>query len=95
VEKIVEINGYELELPLSEHLIVFSYSDRPGIVASYGSLLGDAGVNIAGLQIARDSKKGTALSVLSIDSPVDDSLIEALRTAIGADKISTIDIDAL
>ncbi|QIK62448.1 phosphoglycerate dehydrogenase [Leucobacter viscericola] len=93
VEKIVEVNGYEVELPIPEHLIVFSYTDRPGIVASYGNLLGDAGVNIAGLQIARDEKKGTALSVLSVDSPVDESLIEALRVAIGAEKISTIDID--
>lgn len=95
IEKIVDVNGYEVELPIPEHLIVFSYTDRPGIVASYGSLLGEAGVNIAGLQIARDEKKGTALSVLSIDSPVDDSLIEELRVAIGAEKISTIDIDAL
>lgn len=93
VEKIVEVNGYEVELPIPEHLIVFSYTDRPGIVASYGNLLGEAGVNIAGLQIARDEKKGTALSVLSVDSPVDESLIEALRVAIGAEKISTIDID--
>lgn len=95
IEKIVAVNGYEVELPIPEHLIVFSYTDRPGIVASYGNLLGDAGVNIAGLQIARDEKRGTALSVLSIDSLVDDSLIEELRVAIGAEKISTIDIDAL
>ena len=65
IEKIVEVNGYDLELPFAEHLVVFTYSDRPGIVAAYGSLLGEAGINIAGLQIARDEKRGTALSVLS------------------------------
>ncbi|MBN9612410.1 MAG: ACT domain-containing protein, partial [Actinobacteria bacterium] len=92
VEKIVEVNGYELELPISEHLIVFSYTDRPGIVAAYGGLLGDAGVNIAGLQIARDEKKGTALSVLSIDAPVSTELIEQLGGAIGADVLRAIDI---
>lgn len=95
VEKIVEVNGYEVELPIPEHLIVFSYTDRPGIVAAYGSLLGDAGVNIAGLQIARDEKQGTALSVLSVDAPVSDELIDQLREAIGADQLHTIDIDAL
>ena len=92
VEKIVEINGYELELPISEHLIVFSYTDRPGIVAAYGGLLGDAGVNIAGLQIARDEKKGTALSVLSIDASVPADLIERLGEAIGADVLRAIDL---
>ena len=92
VEKIVEINGYELELPISEHLIVFSYTDRPGIVATYGSLLGEAGVNIAGLQIARDDKKGTALSVLSVDAPVPAELVSELGDAIGADVLRAIDL---
>lgn len=95
VEKIVEVNGYEVELPIPEHLIVFSYTDRPGIVASYGKLLGDAGVNIAGLQIARDEKKGTALSVLSVDGPVSDEIIAGLQEAIGADSLNRIEIDAL
>lgn len=94
IEKIVEINGYDLELPMSEHLVVFSYEDRPGIVAIYGSLLGNAGVNIAGLQIARDERGGKALSVLSVDSPVDESLIEVMRSAIGAEQLVTVDIDA-
>ncbi|MGR4010651.1 phosphoglycerate dehydrogenase [Leucobacter sp. 1207-22] len=94
VEKIVEINGYDLELPISEHLIVFSYTDRPGIVAAYGGLLGDAGVNIAGLQIARDEKKGTALSVLSVDTAIEADLLEQLSANIGADRLHAIDIDA-
>lgn len=92
VEKIVGINGYELELPISEHLIVFSYEDRPGIVAAYGGLLGEAGVNIAGLQIARDAKKGTALSVLSVDAPVPADLVAELGQAIGAETLHAIDI---
>ena len=95
IEKIVEINGYELELPISEHLIVFSYTDRPGIVAAYGRLLGEAGVNIAGLQIARDEKKGTALSVLAIDAPIDEAQVTELGSAIEAERIALIAVDAL
>ena len=95
IEKLVEVNGYEIELPIPEHLLVFSYTDRPGIVASYGSILGEAGVNIAALQIARDEKKGTALSVLSVDAPIEDTLVENLRASIDVDRIHTIDVDAL
>lgn len=93
IEKIVGVNGYEIELPIPENLIVISYADRPGIVAKYGSLLGDAGVNIAGLQIARDEKHGTALSVLSIDAPVSDELLEELRVSIEAESLRAIDVD--
>ncbi|MFA5606565.1 MAG: phosphoglycerate dehydrogenase [Leucobacter sp.] len=95
VEKIVGINGYEIELPIPEHLLVFSYTDRPGIVATYGGLLGDAEVNIAGLQIARDEKRGTALSVLSIDAPISDELVEELRSEIGAETLRLIHVDVL
>ena len=42
IEKIVEINGYDVEVPFAEHLIVMIYDDRPGIVAVYGKEFGDA-----------------------------------------------------
>lgn len=92
VEKVVEINGFDLELPFAEHMIVFTYKDRPGIVATYGRLLGDAGINIAGLQIARDEEAGRALSVLSIDSPAPDELLTELHKEISADTLRNISL---
>ncbi|MGJ0203714.1 phosphoglycerate dehydrogenase [Leucobacter sp. gxy201] len=94
IEKIVEVNGFEVELPVPAHLLVLSYNDRPGVVAAYGGLLGEAGVNIAGLQIARDEKAGTALSVLSVDAPVSEGLVEGLHGAVDAEYLCVIDIDA-
>lgn len=93
IEKLVGVNGYDIELPLTENLLIFSYTDRPGIVATYGGLLGEAGVNIASLQIARDEKHGTALSVIAVDNPVQDELVESLGEAIGAEDIHAISID--
>ena len=92
VEKLVEINGYDIEVPFSRHMIAFTYTDRPGIVALYGRLLGDAEINIAGMQIARDAEGGRALSLLAVDSPVPDAVLEQLREAIQADTLREIDI---
>ncbi|WP_167139068.1 phosphoglycerate dehydrogenase [Diaminobutyricimonas sp. TR449] len=91
-EKIVEINGYDVEVPMAEHLIVMLYADRPGIVAIYGKEFGEANINIAGMQIARQEPGGKALSVLIVDSPVPDSLLEKLSVAIEADLLREIDI---
>ncbi len=91
-EKIVEINGYDVEVPIAEHLIVMIYKDRPGIVAIYGKEFGEASINIAGMQIARQGKGGQALSVLTVDSPVPDELLDKVRTAIKADLLREIDI---
>ena len=92
IEKIVEINGYDVEVPIAEHLIVMLYTDRPGIVAIYGREFGDAGINIAGMQISRRSAGGQALSVLTVDSPVPDALLASVRAAISADILQEIDI---
>lgn len=91
-QKLVWINGYSVEVPLANHLIVFTYVDRPGIVAIYGNLLGEAGVNIAGMQIARHVAGGRALSVLTVDSPVDEAVLERIRAAISADSLREINI---
>ena len=92
VEKIVEIDGYDVEVPLAEHLIVMQYQDRPGIVAVYGRELGAADVNIAGMQIARQKKGGQALSVLTVDSPVPAGLLDSIRVAIDATLLKEIDV---
>ena len=91
-EKIVEINGYEVDLPIDAHLIVMQYIDRPGIVAIYGKEFGEAKINIAGMQIARQELGGKALSVLTVDSPVPQSLLEKVRKAIEADVMIEVDI---
>ena len=91
-QKIVEINGYDVEVPFAEHLIVMTYVDRPGIVAVYGKEFGDADINIAGMQIARRKAGGEALSVLTVDSPVPVELLDKVRSAIDATLLKEIDI---
>lgn len=92
IEKIVGINGYDVEVPVAEHLVVMVYDDRPGIVAVYGREFGEAAINIAGMQVARTSAGGKALSVLTVDSRVPDGLLEKVRLAIDADLMQEIDI---
>jgi len=92
IEKLVEINGYDIEVPLAKHHIVMTYEDRPGIVAIYGKTLGDARINIAGMQIARDIKGGKALSVLTVDSPVPQNLLGKVAEEIAAADMAHIDI---
>ncbi|PYY35917.1 phosphoglycerate dehydrogenase [Curtobacterium sp. MCJR17_055] len=92
VEKLVEINGYDVEVALDKHHVVMAYTDRPGIVAVYGKEFGDAGINIAAMQIARQSAGGEALSVLTVDSPVPDEVLEHVRSTIDAASLREIDI---
>ncbi|MCU1546902.1 MAG: phosphoglycerate dehydrogenase [Homoserinimonas sp.] len=94
IQKIVEINGYDVEVPLADHLLVMVYTDRPGIVAIFGKEFGDAGINIAGMQISRRAVGGQALSVLTVDSPAPEELLDKVRVAIDADLLREIEITA-
>jgi D-3-phosphoglycerate dehydrogenase len=92
IEKVVEINGYDVEVPIAAHHIVMVYTDRPGIVAVYGQKFGEAGINIAGMQIARREAGGEALSVLTVDSPVTDDILADVARVIDSSLLREIDI---
>jgi len=84
VEKLVGINGYEVEIPISDHMIIVRYNDRPGVVGNLGNLLGEQSVNIAGMQVARDEKLGEAVAVINIDSALPTGVLDVVAETIGA-----------
>ena len=59
-----------MDLPIGGHVLILEYPDRPGMVGTYGSLLGDAGVNIARMEVSRIDGKPNALVVLTLDDPI-------------------------
>ncbi|GAA2149794.1 D-3-phosphoglycerate dehydrogenase [Humibacillus xanthopallidus] len=92
VEKLVGVGGYDLEVPLSDHMLVFEYSDRPGVIGNVGRILGDAGINIGGMQVSRQGDH--AIGVLNVDSAVPQALTASLSEAIDATTFSVIDLRA-
>jgi D-3-phosphoglycerate dehydrogenase len=87
VQKLVGVNGFDVEVAISEHMIFVTYDDRPGIVGIVGQLLGQGGVNIAGMQVSRTTEGGAALMVLTVDSAVPAATLEGIATAVGASEI--------
>jgi D-3-phosphoglycerate dehydrogenase len=63
--------------------VFFRYVDRPGIIGKVGTIFGDAGINIATMDVGRRSSGGTALMGLTLDSPVTPAEIERITDAIG------------
>jgi len=84
VEKLVEIDGYNLDIEPTEHMAFFRYEDRPGIVGIVGRILGDADVNIASMQVGRDARGGHALVALTVDSAIPVEALDEILQAIDA-----------
>ena len=90
VEKLVGINGYDLEVPLSDHMLIFEYSDRPGIIGAVGRILGDSGVNIGGMQVSRAADQ--AIGVLNVDSAVSSQLAAEIAAAVDAKSFTVVNL---
>jgi D-3-phosphoglycerate dehydrogenase len=90
VEKIIAIDGFDLDLPPTENLLFLRYADKPGVVGAVGNALGNAKINIAGMQVARESAGGSALMALTVDSPVSDAVAETVKKETGAELVRSV-----
>ena len=68
--RIVEVDGFEMDLPLEENLLVMRWWDRPGVLGRVGTALGEASVNVGRLELSRTRPGRRALAVISTDTPV-------------------------
>jgi len=91
-ERLVEVDGYDVDLEVSEHLAFIRYEDRPGMVGTVGGVLGAAQVNIGGMQVARETKGGHALVALSVDSVVPVAVLEEIKQAMDAVSVRAVDL---
>jgi D-3-phosphoglycerate dehydrogenase len=91
-ERLVEVNGFDVDLEPTDHLAFFSYEDRPGIVGTVGGILGAAGVNIAGMQVARDARGGRALVALSVDGGIPTEVLAEIQAAIDAAFVRAVSL---
>jgi D-3-phosphoglycerate dehydrogenase len=92
VEKIIAIDGFDLDLPPTENLLFLRYTDKPGVVGAVGNTLGSAKINIAGMQVAREAAGGKALMALTVDSPVSDEVTETIKKEISADLVRSVSL---
>jgi D-3-phosphoglycerate dehydrogenase len=71
-------------------MIFLQYGDKPGVVGIVGNILGKAGVNIAGMQVARSENGKEALMALTVDSTVAPELVSSIGKEAGATLVRTV-----
>src|ERR687891_1094662 len=67
----------------SPHPGFFRYEDRPGVIGAVGTILGEAGVNIASMEVGRKEAGGLALMCLTVDSPIPAEILDRIVAAVG------------
>jgi len=77
--RIVNVDGYPLEVVPHGNMIFFTNNDKPGVIGGIGTVLGRCNVNIAGMHLGRENQGGKALALLLVDDPVSNDVIEQFR----------------
>jgi D-3-phosphoglycerate dehydrogenase len=84
---LLEAWGQRLDVQLDDHLAVFRYGDRPGVIGRIGTAFGEAGVNIVSAAVGRqdeaDGATGEAVMVVTTDAPVPAAVVDAIVSSDG------------
>ena len=78
--RLVRVQDFYLEAVLDGYILVLHNRDVPGVVGAVGTLLGQRGINIAGLELGREQVGGMAISLIHVDSRVPSEVLDELRT---------------
>jgi D-3-phosphoglycerate dehydrogenase len=78
--RLIRIDGYRIEATPEGYFLMLHNRDVPGVVGAIGTILGESGINIAGLELGRDRAGGTALSLVEVDGPVPPAVLDTLKT---------------
>ncbi|NND75751.1 MAG: phosphoglycerate dehydrogenase [Ilumatobacter sp.] len=89
-QRIVNIDGTPFDVPPADHMVVISNDDRPGVIGTVGTLLGNALVNIADMDVSRVEGSGTAVMLIAPTAAIPAETLEELRNAPGILEVSTL-----
>jgi predicted regulator of amino acid metabolism with ACT domain len=76
--RIVQINGYGVDVPAEGYLVVLTNRDVPGVIGRVGTVLGDAGANIGAYHQSRRPAVPDALAAIAVDQPLPEAVLRRL-----------------
>jgi D-3-phosphoglycerate dehydrogenase len=90
----VEIDGYHLDAPPVGTALLVWNRDVPGVIGRVGTILGNAGVNIAEWRLGRTAPGQTALAFINLDTPAPPDVLEDLKRIEGVRQVRQLQFPA-
>jgi len=89
-QRIVMIDEHSVDVPPAEHMLMVTNDDRPGVIGIVGTLLGNAGVNIADMDVGASPEGNTAVMLIATSAEVDSAVLAQLRGAAGIISVDVL-----
>jgi D-3-phosphoglycerate dehydrogenase len=78
--RLIQIKGIDMEAEFGPHMLYITNEDKPGFIGALGTVLGNAGVNIATFNLGRRSQGGEAICLVSVDEEPPPPVLQAVNT---------------
>lgn len=88
--RLVDFFGYKMDFEPTSNVVAIHNRDVPGMIGKIGTILGNAGINIAAMQWSRNVRGDKAESFVSVDQEVPDAVIEQIRQLEGVLQVSRL-----
>ena len=92
--RLVSLGRFAIDADLAGRILITRHTDQPGIVGAVGSALAEAGINISSLELSRLSPAGEAMMFVSVDQPIPDAVLAALRAVPGILDARVVELPA-
>jgi D-3-phosphoglycerate dehydrogenase len=77
--RIIQVKGIELESDFGKHMLYITNNDKPGFIGNIGTLLGNAGINIACFHFGRVAQGGDAIGIVEVDAEVPANVLTSVN----------------
>jgi D-3-phosphoglycerate dehydrogenase / 2-oxoglutarate reductase len=77
--RIIQVRDINMEFELAPHMLFIRNADKPGFIGRFGMVMGEAGVNIATLNLGRDKPGGDAICMVAVDGLVAEEVLAKIR----------------
>ena len=86
----MSVDDHRVDVPPANHMLVVRNDDRPGMIGRVGTIVGDAGVNIADMDVGQSASGVSAMMVLATTEPVPGEVCAALRDVDGISSVASL-----
>ena len=88
--RLVMVDDHRVDVPPANHMLVVRNDDRPGMIGKVGTIVGEAGVNIADMDVGQSASGASAMMVLATSEAVPAEVCDQLRAVPGIVSVDSL-----